>query len=855
MLKNTLCSIILVLSSLVVYAQNEEYKNATPNWVKPIEIPENDDTVAEGGTRYLLYENQVNFNEEESYFRHAVVLNSSESLVDYSSLSFDYDPSYQTFTFHKIGVVRDGEYLDKLSNQIVNTYHRETSMERSIYDGSLTAVINLADVRKGDMLVYSYSFKGRNKAFPNHVYDYQNLEFNSPVSRLYYRVYGKKKDLKYELHNGASDPTRVFHGSDIELIWNKTEVTAKQYFSNTPSWYNNAKHVTISNYGSWNEVLEQVLPFYSISADEKAFLKTIIPNFSADDEESRVLKAIQFVQDEIRYLGFEEGIHAFKPHSVKEIYNQRFGDCKDKSYLLAGILSSMGYEANPILVHTRTRKALKDAPISPYSFDHCVVKFRYHERDIYIDPTWNEQGGDLLSYTFPNYYYCLVLSDGSTGLDSIYNRYQSATYIIDEFTVPKDNEESGTLVVKTEYRGASADDIRVYFGNNTQEEIKKDYLNYYNTIYSGIDVVGDVMVEDDRDGNIIKTTETYSIDSMWVTEDERSVIEFYSLQLRSLVKYSREAGRDVPHYITPNKSFRHLINIKLPESWSVEESEEHIERENYSYDYSASYNEASHIISLSHRYSTSGDFIPVENYNEFLADHDLMNNQVYFQVYKGVESQSTEAGFPYYMALITIILVFVFGLGISTFFATKVSKRYDPKPANWAKGDKKIGGWLVLPAIGLVITPFVLLHSMYSEMEIYNPELWVGLLSPSSGYYRPVGVLLIALEIVINCSLLVYTVLCCFMFYQKRSSAPNLISGLYLAFLILITTYSLLISWYTENSLSNLDIKDILKQLMAAIIWIPYFQLSDRVKETFNRQLRPQSVVVEENLHHEPLEV
>ena len=54
------------------------------------------------------------------------------------------------------------------------------------------------------------------------------------------------------------------------------------------------------------------------------------------------------MQDEVRYLGLENGISAYKPSSPNKVYNQRFGDCKDKSLLLVTMLNQMNIEAYPV---------------------------------------------------------------------------------------------------------------------------------------------------------------------------------------------------------------------------------------------------------------------------------------------------------------------------------------------------------------------------------------------------------------------------------------------------------------------------------------------------------------------------
>ena len=48
--------------------------------------------------------------------------------------------------------------------------------------------------------------------------------------------------------------------------------------------------------------------------------------------------AVNFVQNEIRYMGIETGKYSHKANSPEKVFKQRYGDCKDKSLLLASIL-------------------------------------------------------------------------------------------------------------------------------------------------------------------------------------------------------------------------------------------------------------------------------------------------------------------------------------------------------------------------------------------------------------------------------------------------------------------------------------------------------------------------------------
>jgi transglutaminase-like putative cysteine protease len=65
-------------------------------------------------------------------------------------------------------------------------------------------------------------------------------------------------------------------------------------------------------------------------ADRKKLAAVAAEQFRAATPEAYTEEVIRFVQDEVRYLGFEEGLNAHMPHTPLDVYNQRFGDCKDK---------------------------------------------------------------------------------------------------------------------------------------------------------------------------------------------------------------------------------------------------------------------------------------------------------------------------------------------------------------------------------------------------------------------------------------------------------------------------------------------------------------------------------------------
>jgi transglutaminase-like putative cysteine protease len=110
--------------------------------------------------------------------------------------------------------------------------------------------------------------------------------------------------------------------------------------------------------------------------------------------EDRVLAALRFVQDEVRYLGIESGISGFMPAAPNTVFARRFGDCKDKTLLLDTLLTALGVEAHPTLVNTKLRRTIQQLRPAPV-FDHAISQVVAGGRTYWLDATANYERGPL----------------------------------------------------------------------------------------------------------------------------------------------------------------------------------------------------------------------------------------------------------------------------------------------------------------------------------------------------------------------------------------------------------------------------------------------------------------------------
>ncbi|HEX7847504.1 MAG TPA: transglutaminase domain-containing protein, partial [Chitinophagaceae bacterium] len=75
----------------------------------------------------------------------------------------------------------------------------------------------------------------------------------------------------------------------------------------------------------------------------KSKVDAIISGKKTDME--KVEAIFYWVQDNIRYIAFEDGIMGFKPDAAQNVFNKKYGDCKGKANLMKEMLKLAGYDA------------------------------------------------------------------------------------------------------------------------------------------------------------------------------------------------------------------------------------------------------------------------------------------------------------------------------------------------------------------------------------------------------------------------------------------------------------------------------------------------------------------------------
>lgn len=818
---------LFILSSSLTGQQVQ--KSAIPNWVAQASYQESASDILledQGGFQYLLLDFQDNVADKALYRHYVIKIINSDGVQAMSDISASYDPSYQKLAFHKVVLLREGTTLNKLRDSNINTFQRETNMERSLYDGSQTAVINLSDVREGDILEYSYSIQGFNPINKDNYSTTFYQEYTTPVNRIYNRIVTNvNRRLHYKLLDGATAPNIIQSGEYREYVWDTDGTDYFFYDTNVPGWVDMQKRVSISTFNNWKEVVTWAEELYKYPKNDFNIIEDL--EIEGEPKNEQIIQLIRFVQDEVRYLGLESGISAYKPNSPAKVYKQRYGDCKDKSLLLVSLLNELDVSAYPLLVNTQLKQEINQLLPSHRLFDHCIVYFTYEEQNYFVDPTLSNQGGNLEHISFPQYRSGLPIKPNINELISIPSPEKSTLSVTE--TITTDSIGGGGIVkIESEYTGSKADYIRSYFNSNSKESIKKEYANFYSNLYPEIETIGDIQVNDGlrNSYNTLYIEETYRVNKLWSTTEEGVLyFEVYPLVLESLLNYPVSTKRSMPYYLGQPYSYTQKTVINMPEQWNITNSDKVIEGNGFTY--KSSVKGFGSTIKIDHSYELESEMIAGDKVSDLLAKNDQISNDLSFMI----SYDKNLEGFKFSWASILILLL---ALGLGIFFFLKLYRNFDPEPHAHFE-EKPIGGWLILPAIGLVLTPLVVLVQILGENPM-NQNTWSALYQLNSDASIALPVLYGA-EQLYNYLFLIFSILLIVLFFKKRTSLPKLMIIFYAVSVVIPILDHILMEVLAPNLLSEADARasyaEMSKNFVRSAIWIPYFLLSDRVKHTF----------------------
>lgn len=435
---------------------------------------------------YLDRKNRTTNDCNEEYVLMAYTLTQPGTL-DRASIVEEILEEHEVLKIHRIGVFRNGGYIDKTEDLKIKVLDHEDQSDGGVINSSKKVNITIKDLRLYDVVVLEHT---------------KTVQFTDKdiIRKRYYKnvwvtpdVYWHYVSYNFALINERAETIiarkTYFRDANNEVLApTDIRIAPGERFTVNYEEYNNPvdasrqvyAYVDFATEATWTSIMDFVVPMYEVVAKEDD-LRDYAPDLISSLEalpslDHKIAYAIEYVQNHIKYIYNEEEMHGHKPQAPKITFINKQGDCKAKCMLLKVILDYLNVDNNIVLVNFNTDYYHQFYLPSPLNFNHVIVKIDYQGSEYFIDATARDEYGLLPNRTVLNFKHYLPISSGATLQARPAYQYQLNT--LDEVVHFDVKEGVGQIKVITTYRQVRANNMRRTFKNTHERELLDSWYNY-----------------------------------------------------------------------------------------------------------------------------------------------------------------------------------------------------------------------------------------------------------------------------------------------------------------------------------------------------------------------------------------
>jgi cellulose synthase operon protein C len=423
----------------------------------------------------------------ERFVQRLVHLRTERAAKDSQETWIRYEPGRQEVEVRKARVFRRGSDGALEISEATARDERDLSEPwYGLYYDSRAEVVVFENLRAGDLVEIQYSLA--DVAYSNELSDYfgdfELIADNFPTRRWDYTLIAPKGRVLYfnsPLAAGVSSRTET-GGDETVYKFVAEHVARVESEPAMPGIAEIAPYLHVSTYKSWQDVGRW---YWNLVVDQMqddgTLKKAAMAATSGLSSTVDKVKAIhRLVVESTRYVGLEFGIHGYKPYKATQVFERRFGDCKDKASLLVSLLRAVGVDAEMVLLRTRHGGRIADKPASLAVFDHAIAYVPALE--LYLDGTAEFSGLVELPSEDQNVMALRVTAKGATlvqtpELPAASNQAQRRWVV--------DLETSGAARITEDLTvtGQAAHEWREHY--QTEGERRERYAKVWNGRYAG----------------------------------------------------------------------------------------------------------------------------------------------------------------------------------------------------------------------------------------------------------------------------------------------------------------------------------------------------------------------------------
>ncbi len=366
---------------------------------------------------FLLVQEDVKVNPDWSFTRkiHRKIRILKEDARELGEFSIPYDRDFDRVTEQQVfTITADGKKLPPRKIQDMSVYDGEP-----MYSNAMVRVLSMPAVEVGAVIDATYTVLSKGLPMKAAFWAMESMSMRVPVKEYRYTVtFPRKLGLSYREFGLSKKPDISEKAGMVTYRWALNDMyddRQEEEYAPPPSPDDPMEAFEFSSVKSWDDFAKWYWGLIDknsrVSPEIVAAAKKAVGDAQLVRDKTRAV--LEYVQDNFRYVSMSFGENAFEPHPTKEVFANKYGDCKDLSLLTRAMLAAVGVKAHIALFNGEgsINDPAYDLPI-PSLFNHALLLVEDPlAGDFYADPLL--KGYDIGQY--PKSFqrgYTFVIVDG-----------------------------------------------------------------------------------------------------------------------------------------------------------------------------------------------------------------------------------------------------------------------------------------------------------------------------------------------------------------------------------------------------------------------------------------------------------
>jgi transglutaminase-like putative cysteine protease len=463
---------------------------------------------------------------------------------------------------------------------------RDVHSERDyvFYDDSKELVISFTGLQKNALTETKYTMEHSDV----HMLPTFYLQENLPIVKATFEISAPKLvNLNFVLkgeNTGWIKQSKEEANGMITYTFTATDIPAARAYEDVPSYAYYIPHVIpyITSYKRYSEDK----PTEMLSGPDQLYkylykyIKNI--NLQEDDQVNKTVAEVtkgdhtqrekaahiyQWVQKNMHYIAFEDGLEGFIPREAKVVCDRKYGDCKDMTSILVAMCRKAGLDAHYTWIGTREKPYTNEETPLPLVTNHMICAIKLDDQWLFMDGTHplvpfgvnpeGIQGKEAMIAIDANTYKIIKVPEAPADRNVV----TDSTFIS-----IADNNVKGT--VKQYYKGYAAWDIGImtmYYKNEEREKYIKTLTQkgsdkYLQTHYG--------LAASDTAGKEVRVDATFTIDD-YVQQVGKQYYVNMNMNRAFEDKYIDTRERTVPYFYKYKERTNEVVVLDIPKGYHV----------------------------------------------------------------------------------------------------------------------------------------------------------------------------------------------------------------------------------------------------------------------------------------------